>query len=80
MSKGTTNDTGIRHSYFAKIFGPPQSKDMHDEIAERFFEQMFKTDIYVGEIRTRLGIKGMELKGPRAAAKEMLNMIQNEVG
>ena len=80
MSKGTTDDVGIRNSYFANIFGPPQMKDQHDEIAQDIFESLFENDIYVGQIRTRLGIQGMELEGPQAAAKEMLNMIQNEVG
>ncbi len=37
MSKGTTTSTGIVHSYFANIFGPPQYRDIHDRLAMVFF-------------------------------------------
>ena len=78
MSKGTTEDKGLRHSYFANIFGPPQMKEKHDRIAEKFFHQFFKNDTFVGQIRTRLGVPGMEIDGPDAAAREMLRMIQDQ--
>jgi len=78
MSKGTTDDTGIRHSYFTNIFGPTQMKDVHDEIAEKTFKAFFENNTFVGEIRTRLGVPGMEIDGPAAAAKKMLEMIQNK--
>lgn len=79
MSKGTTDDKGLRHSYFANIFGPPQMRDLHDEIAEKFFNALFDNDTYVGQIRTRLGVPGMEIDGPNAAAEKMLKMIQENV-
>lgn len=78
MSKGTTDDKGLRHSYFANIFGPPQMKDRHNEIAQKFFKKFFNNGTYVGQIRTRLGVPGMEIDGPNAAAREMLKMIQND--
>ena len=37
MSKGTTSTTGLTHSYFANIFGPPQYHDLHEKIARRYF-------------------------------------------
>lgn len=77
MSKGTTTSTGLVHSYFANIFGPAQYKETHDVIAQRFFDQFFKKNIFVGQIRTRLGIPGFERKGPEEAAKELLNIIQS---
>ncbi|MCF7886726.1 MAG: phosphoenolpyruvate carboxykinase [Candidatus Marinimicrobia bacterium] len=77
MSKGTTDDKGLRHSYFANIFGPPQMKSLHDEIANKFFGKLFENDTYVGQIRTRLGVPGMEIEGPTAAAEQMLRMIQD---
>jgi len=77
MSKGTTTTTGLVQSYFANIFGPVQRKELHDEIAKRFFKQFFKNGIYVGQIRTCLGVKGSESDGPKAAAEELLKLIMS---
>lgn len=75
MSKGTTTSTGLVRSYFANIFGPPQYKDMHEKIAEKYFKAFFKKNIFVGQIRTRLGIAGLEAIGPREAAENLLKKI-----
>ncbi|MCA9407721.1 MAG: phosphoenolpyruvate carboxykinase [Candidatus Omnitrophica bacterium] len=76
MSKGTTETTGIVHTYFANIFGPIQYKEQHDELAKKFFQYFFDQDIYVGQIRTRLGLKGYESKGPEEAAKALFQLIK----
>jgi hypothetical protein len=76
MSKGTTTTTGIVHSYFANVFGPPSYKEKHDKIATRFFEAFFKAGVYVGQFRTRLGIPGFERSGPEEAAKALLETIK----
>jgi energy-coupling factor transporter ATP-binding protein EcfA2 len=75
MSKGTTTSTGINHSYFANIFGPPQYKELHDKISRNYFENFFKNNIFVGQLRTRLGIEGYESIGPAEAARELLKII-----
>lgn len=75
MSKGTTTSTGIVHSYFANIFGPVQYKELHDKIADRFFKAFFDKNVYVGQIRTRLGLKGYEYNGPELAAQRLLSEI-----
>ena len=75
MSKGTTTSTGLVHSYFANIFGPPEYRDIHEEIAGRYFESFFRNNIFVGQMRTRLGIPGFETSGPREAATELLKII-----
>ena len=78
MSKGTTESTGMVSSYFANIFGPPQYKELHDELAERYFEVFFKKDVFVGQMRTKLGLSGYERKGPEESAKELLEtMMKN---
>ena len=77
MSKGTTATTGIVQSYFANIFGPVQRKDLHDEIAKRFFQIFYKHEIFVGQIRTRLGVPGFETEGPKEAAEELLRLIKS---
>lgn len=75
MSKGTTTSSGLVHSYFANIFGPPEYKDLHDRIAEKYFKSFFKNNVFVGQMRTRLGIPGYESSGPGEAALELLRII-----
>jgi hypothetical protein len=75
MSKGTTTSSGLVHSYFANIFGPPEYRCIHEEIAARFFAAFFKKDVFVGQMRTRLGIPGYETTGPRETALELLKII-----
>jgi hypothetical protein len=75
MSKGTTTSTGLVHSYFANIFGPPEYREIHDKIAKSHFAAFFKTGVFVGQMRTRLGIRGYESSGPAEAAKELLKII-----
>jgi hypothetical protein len=75
MSKGTTTSSGLVHSYFANIFGPPEYKEMHDKIAAKYFASFFKNNVFVGQMRTRLGIPGYESSGPREAATELLRII-----
>ncbi len=75
MSKGTTTSTGLVHTYFVNVFGPVQYKALHDGIAKRYFEAFFNTGIFVGQMRTRLGISGWERKGPEAAAAALMKMV-----
>jgi hypothetical protein len=78
MSKGTTTSTGLVHTYFVNIFGAIQYKAVHEEIAKQFFEAFFKEDIFVGQLRTRLGIVGWEQKGPEEAARALLLIISQK--
>jgi len=75
MSKGTTTTSGLVHSYFANIFGPPEYKELHDKIAAKYFKSFFKNNVFVGQMRTRLGIPGYESSGPKEAAMELLRII-----
>ena len=75
MSKGTTTSTGLIHSYFANIFGPVQYKELHEAIAKRFFETLYGKGIFVGQLRTRLGIGGCEQSGPEEAARALLDLL-----
>lgn len=78
MSKGTTTSTGIVHSYFANIFGPPQYRELHETIAQKYFQAFFEKGIFVGEMRTRLGLEGFETRGPEEAARELLAVISGQ--
>lgn len=75
MSKGTTTTSGLVHSYFANIFGPTEYKDIHDVIATKYFERFFSKNVFVGQMRTRLGIPGCETTGPQDAAMELLKIV-----
>ncbi len=75
MSKGTTTTTGIVHSYFANVFGPPEYRDLHEKLADRFFRAFFDAGVYVGQMRTRLGIPGSEQTGPGETARSLIDML-----
>lgn len=78
MAKGTTTASGIGHSYFANPFGPPQYRELHDNLAHQYFEAAFAQQIFVGQIRTRLGIPGWESTGPQESAKALFSLISNQ--
>lgn len=75
MAKGTTTAKGLVHSYFANVFGPPQYQAIHDPLAQKTFEAALANGVFVGQLRTRLGIAGYEAKGPEEAAKELFGLI-----
>jgi hypothetical protein len=75
MSKGTTTSTGLVASYFANIFGAAQRREQHEVIAERIFAAAFEAGVFVGQLRTRLGMPGHETEGPRSAAQALLAVI-----
>lgn len=78
MAKGTTTSKGLVHSYFANIFGPPQYRELHEQLAINTFNALFDSDVFVGQIRTRLGIPGYETKGPEEAARALLDLISQK--
>ncbi len=75
MSKGTTTNTGLVSSYFANIFGPAQYEALHEGLAQDYFKRFFANGLFVGQLRTRLGIPGKERLGPEEAARELLCII-----
>jgi hypothetical protein len=75
MSKGTTTASGLVNSYFANIFGPPEYRELHEEITGKYFESFFRNNVFVGQMRTRLGIPGYATSGPKEAATELLKII-----
>jgi len=78
MAKGTTTSTGLGHSYFANIFGPPQYRELHEELARKTFKAAFRSGTFVGQLQTRLAVPGMEMSGPLEAAGALLRQIMGE--
>jgi hypothetical protein len=76
LAKGTTDEKGLVHTYFANPFGAPQRKEQHERIAKKYFERMFASGVKVGQIRTRLGIGGFEHSGPKAASLALFTEIR----
>lgn len=77
MAKGTTTATGLVHSYFANIFGPPQYREVHEALAQKVFHAAFEAGVFVGQLRTRLGIPGSEQTGPVEAAQALFKAISD---
>ncbi len=75
MSKGTTDTSGIVGTYFANVFGPQQYPELYDVISDKYFRKMFEQNLFVGQLRTQLGVPGMERTGPEIAAKAILQTI-----
>lgn len=72
MAKGTTDETGLVHSYFANPFGAAQKRGEHGAVAGYSFERLLAGGIRIGTLRTRLGIRGYEMTGPEEAARAIL--------
>ena len=75
MSKGTTTSTGLTRSYFANPFGPAQRPEQYEALARKTFAAAYAAGVYVGQLRTQLGLPGAESSGPRAAAEALLELI-----
>ena len=75
MAKGTTTELGLVTSYFANPFGPVQKQKEVDVLIDQYFNELFKTGVKVGQIRTSLGVAGQEKDGPRKAAKKLFDLI-----
>ncbi len=75
MAKGTTTEKGIVTSYFANPFGPLQREKECDILLNKYFGEFFNKNIFVGQVRTQLGITNMERIGPSKAARKLLEMI-----
>lgn len=75
MSKGTTTSTGQVSTFYANVFGPQQYPQVYDALAEKYFQQFFNQGVFVGQIRTSLGIAGQEQSGPLQSANALLELV-----
>lgn len=73
MTMQTTSEKGIVSTFFANPFGPVQEEEKTRKIIESFFEILYKTNVKVLRIRTRLSYERKE--GPEKAAKEIYNEL-----
>ncbi len=78
MAKGTTTEYGLVGSFFANPFGPVQRRAQTEPLLKEYFDKMFAQGVKVGQLHTRLGIKGNEHTGPKEAALAILKYITGE--
>ena len=74
-AKGTTSEKGLVKSYFANPFGAIQERDANEKLVREYFHKMFDLGVQVGEINTSLAVEGKEKDGPRNAAEELFELI-----
>lgn len=79
FAKGTTSEVGLVESYFANPFGPVQQRADTDILIDQMFKVLYQQKIKVGELYTRLAIKGKAMDGPVEAAKKLLKLLAEEV-
>lgn len=75
-AKGTTGEVGLTKSFFANPFGPVQKEKETRVILKDIFSALFKNKIPVGEMYTRLAVKGYEQEGPYEMAKLLLEKLK----
>ena len=78
FAKGTTAEVGLVESYFANPFGPVQQKELTDPIIDQMFSILYQSKTKVGELYTRLAIKGKQMDGPQEAAKKLLQLLTKD--
>jgi hypothetical protein len=76
LAKGTTSEKGLVTSYFANPFGPIQRKGRCDMLLNKYFSILFERGVKVGEVKTCLGISGMEKTGPKKLAVKLFEIIK----
>ncbi len=76
MSKGTTTTIGQVNTYYANIFGPPEYPAQYEALAQEFFTAFFDQGVYVGQMRTCLGVAGQEQTGPLRSAQAIMELVE----
>ena len=77
FAKGTTTEKGLVESYFANPFGPYQKQETCDKLIETYFAKLYENKKKVGQIKTQLGVSGMETDGPLKSARELFEIIKS---
>ena len=74
-AKGTTSEKGLVKSYFANPFGAVQERETNERLVREYFHKMHNQGVQIGEINTSLAIEGKEKDGPKNAAEELFQLI-----
>lgn len=74
MAMATTNEIGISTTYFANPFGPMQRQEQCNKLIGHVLGSMLKTDTFIGEGYTHLGIN-KDGKGINELAKQIIDFL-----
>lgn len=77
IAKGTTDEKGLVETYFANPFGPVQKFEQTEKLLDQYFKGLYDQGVIVGEIYTKLALKGHESDGPRNSAQKLLEYLNN---
>jgi len=72
-AKGTTDEVGLVSTYFANPFGPLQKKEEVEKYIGNYFSTLFKNNIYVGRLYSKLSIDPKN--GPKMAAIALIDEL-----
>lgn len=78
IAKGTTNEKGFVETYFANPFGPVQKFDQTEKLLDKYFKGLYDQGVIVGEIYTKLALKGHESDGPKNSAQKLLEYLNQD--
>lgn len=73
---GTTDEVGMSTTFFANPFGPVQEEAKTRPLINTMFEQLYKQNIYVGEIYTHLG-NDKSKDALNESAKQLLDVLMH---
>ncbi|SMS14978.1 hypothetical protein [Levilactobacillus zymae] len=73
---GTTDEVGMSTTFFANPFGPVQEQAQTRPIIDAVFTELFKEQVYIGEIYTHLGNDKSQDK-LNESARELLAELMN---
>ena len=73
---GTTQEKGLSTTFFANPFGPMQKQAQCLPIFNQMFDQMYETNVFVGEIYTCLGLPNKGNDGLKMAAYQLLQEMK----
>lgn len=74
MAMSTTSETGIVTTFFANPFGPVQKEEEVRKFLPNYFERLFKDNIPVGKIYTRLSLDRKD--GPKIGASKLIELFE----
>lgn len=73
---GTTDEVGMTTTFFANPFGPVQEEEKTRPVIDKVFDQLYKENVYIGEIYTHLG-NDKSKDSLNESASQMLNVLMN---
>lgn len=74
IALGTTDEVGMTTTFFANPFGPVQKEHEVKPIIDNIFINLFKNNVYIGEIYTHLGTDKSK-QALKKSATQLLNEL-----